>query len=75
MSLFINHDHHPNVFKNQENVHAFNQGFVKYHYLTELLNKQQKASMELMRSIAEQKSRYGQQEVAQKGQWFRLTIK
>ena len=72
MGLFINHDHHPNVFKNQENVHAINQAFVKYNSLTELLNEQQKANMELMRSLAELESRYEQQEIAQKGQWKQL---
>jgi DNA repair ATPase RecN len=72
MGLFINHDHHPNVFKNQENVHAPNQGFVKYNYYTELLNEQKKTNMELMRSIAELNSRYGQQEITQKGQWKQI---
>ena len=72
MGLFINHDHHPNVFKNQENVHATNQAFVKYNSLTELLNEQMKANMELVRSLAELKSRHEQQEIAQKGQWKQL---
>ena len=72
MGLFINHDHHPNVFKNQENVHATNQAFVKYNSLTELLNEQQKANMELVRSLAELESRHEQQEIAQKGQWKKL---
>ena len=69
MGLFINHDHHPNVYKNQENVHATNQAFVKYNSLTGLLNEQQKANRELMRSLAELESRYEQQEIAQNGQW------
>ncbi|MCQ6275472.1 hypothetical protein JMM81_10935 [Bacillus sp. V3B] len=72
MGLFINHDHHRNIFKNQENVHASNQEFAKYNYLTELLNEQKKANMELMRSITELKSRYRQQEVAQKDQWNQI---
>lgn len=72
MGLFINHGHHPNVFKSQENIHAPNQGFVKYNSLTELLNEQQKANMELMKSIAELKSCSKQQEVVQKGHWNQI---
>ena len=72
MGLFINHDHHPIVFKNQEHIHATNQAFVKYNSLTELLNEQQKANTELMRSLAKLESHYEQQELAQKGQWKQL---
>ncbi|HEY4549271.1 MAG TPA: hypothetical protein VIG98_03220 [Bacillus sp. (in: firmicutes)] len=72
MGLFINHDHHPNVFKNQESVHATNQAFVKCNSLTELLNEQQEANMKLVRSLAELKSRHEQQEIAQKGHWKQL---
>src|SRR4051794_15694209 len=72
MGLFINHDHHPNVFKNQENIQATNQAFVKYNSLTELINEQQKANMELVRSLDELKSRYKQQDMTQKGQWKQI---
>ena len=75
MDLFINHDHHPNVFKNQENIQASNQAFVKYNSLTELLNEQQKTNMELVRSLDELKLRNEQQEITQKNQWKQIKYK
>lgn len=69
MGLFINHDHQPDVYKNQENVPSPNQGVVKYNSITELINEQQKANQELIKSISELKSRYEKQEVSQNGHW------
>ncbi|MDQ0246200.1 putative membrane protein YccC [Bacillus fengqiuensis] len=62
MGLFINGDDHPNVYNNNEMIHASNQRFVRHNSLTELINEQQKANMALAKSIAELKPRNEQLE-------------
>lgn len=69
MGLFINNNNHPDVYKNNESIHAPNQAFVRHNALMELLNEQQKANIILTQSIAELKMRYEQLEDSHTLQW------
>lgn len=57
VGLFINGNDHPDLFKNNEKIHASNQRVARHSSLTELINEQRKANMALAKSIAELKPR------------------
>ncbi|HWO95818.1 MAG TPA: hypothetical protein VNM45_05705 [Bacillus sp. (in: firmicutes)] len=57
MGLFINDRDHPDVFKNNEKIHAPSQRMIRHNSLTELIEEQQKANAALAKSIAELKPR------------------
>lgn len=63
MRLFINDEDHPDVYKNNEKIHASNQSFIRHNSLTELIEEQRKASIALAKSMAELKPRNEQLEV------------
>lgn len=53
MGLFINNDKHPDVFKNQMEIKASNQGFYKQDYLSEMIEEQRRANESLEKSLQE----------------------
>ncbi|MBO9129496.1 hypothetical protein [Bacillus sp. 165] len=69
MSLFINNNDHPDVYKNDKKLDTSNQGMVRHNALLELIQEQQTANMRLAQSLAELKEHYKQLEEAQSVQW------
>ena len=61
MGLFINHDKHPDVFKNQLEIKEPNQTVYKQDYLSEMIEKQKQANDSLRNSFRELESAYEKQ--------------
>lgn len=68
MGLFINHDKHKSIYKNQEELTNTNQKLFRRDHLSELLNEQQKINHTLHQSILELKKLTQQQNNKQKAQ-------
>ncbi|WP_066064593.1 hypothetical protein [Neobacillus soli] len=69
MGLFINNKNHPDVYKNNQELHEPNQMLSRQDYLTMLINEQQKANAALTQAFAEIGLQTQQQEEIQVTQW------
>lgn len=72
MGLFINHNEHPDVYKNNRSLNEPNQGLAKQDFLTKLMNEQHQANAVLQQTLAELGLRYLQQEETKVKQWNQL---
>lgn len=61
MSLFINNDKHPDVYKNNEQIIDSNQGFYRKSHTADLIEEQQIANETLQKSLSELKALYHKQ--------------
>lgn len=61
MGLFINNDKHPDVFKNQLDIKAPNQGVYKQDYLSEMIEEQKRTNDSLKKSFQELENAYQKQ--------------
>ena len=61
MGLFINHDKHPDVFKNHLEIKEPNQSIFKQDYLLEMIEKQKQANDSLRNSFQELENAYQKQ--------------
>lgn len=73
MGIFINRKDHPDVFKNNENISAPNQDYMKHDYISEYIDEQQRANVSLINSFNEMKHRFHEQEGIQSSHWNELT--
>jgi small-conductance mechanosensitive channel len=69
LGLYINDEDHPSVFKNEKNIDAPNQHYKKYNYMTELIEEQKEANLELIQSIQDFNKLYKKQEKKHNIQW------
>lgn len=72
MTLFINSNEHPTVFKNQRQIEAPNQNYFQVNYFSEMIKEQKKVNDALFQSFQTLKTLYQNQEMSRATQWDNL---
>lgn len=69
MGLYINHDNHTDIFKNNTAINEPNQGIFIRNHMAEMIEEQQKVNASLHRSFHGLKNLQEQQGAVQAGRW------
>src|SRR5690625_2907366 len=69
MGIYMNKNHHPEVYKNERDIKEPNQSYYEYNYFSEMINEQKKINESLHQSFQQLNQIYTSQSQSNAAKW------